>query len=86
MLRQNACYQELYHRHKEDYQARYPERSLMFAHKHGLRIAQKILYAGLWEMWRQVYGLPAPFPYVFDILKHDAEHRITIQEFYRKPE
>ncbi|MDP2932146.1 MAG: hypothetical protein Q8O05_06610 [Chloroflexota bacterium] len=85
MLRQNPCYQELYHRHKADYQARYPERPKMFAHKHGLRIAQKILYAALWEKWRQACGLPAPFPYVFDILKHDSGRRFTIEDFYSKP-
>ncbi len=56
----------------------------MFAHKHGLRIAQKILYSALWEKWREAYGLPAPFPYVFDILKHDDDRRITIEDFYRK--
>jgi hypothetical protein len=86
MLRQNPGYQELYYRHKADYQERYPDRAKMFAHKHGLRIAQKVLYAALWEKWRQAYGLPAPFPYVFDILKHDSGRRITIEDFYRKPE
>lgn len=85
MLRQNPFYQELYYQHKADYQARYPEKPKMFAHKHGLRIAQKILYSTVWEKWRQVYGLPAPFPYVFDILKHDSGRRITIEDFYRKP-
>lgn len=86
MLRQNPGYQELYHRHKDDYRERYPERPKMFAHKHGLRIAQKILYACLWEKWRQSCGLPAPFPYVFDILKHDSGRRFTIEDFYRQPE
>ncbi len=85
MLRQNHFYQELYHRHKADYRERYPERAKMFAHKHGLRIGQKILYACLWEKWREAYGLPAPFPYVFDILKHDSGQRITIEDFYSKP-
>jgi len=83
MLRQNDFYQELYHQHKKDYQGRHPERALMFAHKHGLRIGQKILYACLWEKWREAYGLLAPFPYVFDILKHDSGRRITIEDFYR---
>ena len=85
MLRQNDFYRGLYYQHKADYQERYPEKPKMFAHKHGLRIAQKILYAALWEKWRQAYGLPAPFPYVFDLLKHDGERRINIEDFYRKP-
>jgi len=84
MLRQNDFYQELYHLHKADYRERYPERALMFAHKHGLRIAQKIIYSCLWEKWREAYGLPAPFPYIFDILRHDSGRRITIEDFYRK--
>ena len=47
MLRQNPGFREFYYRHKEDYQGRYPERKKMFAHKHGLRIPQKILYAAI---------------------------------------
>jgi len=86
LLKQNPFYQDLYHQHKEDYLARYPDRARMFAHKHGLRIAQKILYACLWKEWREAYGLPAPFPYVFDILKHDSDRMITIQDFHAKPE
>ncbi len=85
MLRQNHGYHELYYRHKADYRERYPERPNMFAHKHGLRIAQKVLYAALWEKWRQVNGLPAPFPYVFDILKHDSGRRFTVEDFYPNP-
>jgi len=86
MLKQNPFYQELYYKHKEDYLARYPDKPRMFAHKHGLRIAQKILYACLWEKWRQAFGLPTPLPYVFDILKHDSGRVITIQDFHAKPE
>jgi len=83
MLRQNPFYQELYHKHKSDYEVRHPGRPRMFAHKHGLRIGQKVLYACLWEKFRQAYNLPAPFPYVFDILKHDASRRITIEDFWQ---
>lgn len=86
MLKQNPFYQELYYKHKADYQERYPDKPKMFAHKHGLRIAQKILYACLWEKWRQAFGLPTPLPYVFDILKHDSGRAITIQDFHAKPE
>jgi len=84
MLKLNYFYQSLYERHKEDYQTRYPESRKMFAHKHGLRVAQKVLYSTLWERWRQAYGLPAPFPYVFDILKHSSGHRITLEDFQQK--
>ena len=86
LLKQNPFYHELYLSHKADYRARYPEKPLMFAHKHGLRIAQKVLYACLWEKWRLGYGLPAPQPYVFDILKHDDGHLIVVEDFQAKPD
>lgn len=84
MLRQNTFYQEIYYREKESYRTRYPDKPKMFAHKHGLRIGQKVLYSAIWEVWRRAYGLPAPFPYVFDILKHDADRRMTIADFQTK--
>jgi hypothetical protein len=84
MMMQNPFYQELYYKHKADYVARYPDRPPMFAHKHGLRIPQKVLYGCLWMKWRECYGLPAPLPYVFDILKHDSGRMITIEDFYRR--
>lgn len=84
MLKQNPFYKDLYDRHKADYLTRYPDKPRMFAHKHGLRIAQKVLYACLWTKWREAFGLPAPFPYVFDILKHDSGHMITIEDFHAK--
>lgn len=76
---------ELYHKHKELYKVKYPARPLMFAHLHGRRIAQKILYACLWEQWRIAYGLPAPWPYAFAILHHDSGGRFTIADFYDPP-
>lgn len=85
MLRQNPFYQNLYYEHKEDYHNRYPDAPPMFCHKHGLRIGQKVLYACLFREWRKLYGLPAPMPYVFDILKHSDGHLITIEDFYTKP-
>lgn len=84
MLQQNPFFHELYMRHKEDYMSRYPEKAKMFAHKHGLRIAQKILYACLWKVWRERLGLPAPFPYVFAMLKHDDGGMINLEEFYER--
>lgn len=81
LLKQNSFYHELYTKHKADYRARYPEKPLMFAHKHGLRIGQKVFYACLWAKWREGYNLPAPMPYVFDILKHDSGRIFTIEDF-----
>ena len=84
LLRSGGFAKGLYDKHKADYVLRYPDRPAMFAHKHGLRIAQKILYACLWEKWREAYNLPAPWPYAFTILYHEPDHRITIVDFYSK--
>jgi len=81
MLMQNPFFHELYLMHKADYLARYPDKPLMFAHKHGQRISQKVFYSCLWKCWREAYGLPAPYPYVFDILKHSDGHLIDISDF-----
>lgn len=83
MLRQNSFYQELYYGHKDDYRQRHADSPKMFAHKHGLRIAQKILYSCLWRQWRLCYALTISEPYVYDMMKHDDGRIITLDEFYR---
>lgn len=85
LLRTEGLGQELYYKHKADHRARHSG-PLMFAHKHGMRIPQKILYACLWEQWRLAYGLPSPWPYAFAILNHDSGSRITISDFYNESE
>lgn len=83
MLRQNPFYQGLYYSHKEDYRQRYSDSPKMFAHKHGLRIGQKILYSCLWKQWRLCYALTISEPYVYDMMKHDDGRIITLDEFYQ---
>jgi len=61
-----------YRLHKQRYRERYPDKPRLFADKHGLRVAQKILDACAWKVWREAYNLPAPEPYAFDILKHEG--------------
>ena len=73
---------QIYQDEKETYRRRYPERPKMWAHKHGLRIAQKILYACAWREWRLAYGLSAPDPYAFDILKHDSGRLVRFSDIY----
>ena len=85
LLRTKGLGKEIYDKEKARYREKYPDKAKMFAHKHGLRIAQKLLYACLWEKWREAYGLPAPWPYAFDILNHDDTGRITIEDFYKRP-
>ena len=82
-LRSGGKLYEIYLREKERYGQKYPERPKMYAHKHGLRIAQKILYACLWKQWREAYNLPAPWPYAFAILHHEGKP-IEIQDLYDK--
>jgi len=84
LVRSNPFGYRLYLVHKKDYLTRYPEKPLMFAHKHGQRIPQKILYFCLWREARLAYGLPAPDPYAFDILKHDDGSMIRISDFYEQ--
>lgn len=58
------------------------ETPALWAHKHGLRIALKILDFCAWKVWREAYGLPVPDPYAFDILKHPQEHLIAFADLY----
>jgi hypothetical protein len=83
MLKQNPFFHELYSEHKADYLERYPKAPGMFAHKHGLRIAQKVLYGCLYRKWRELYGLPAPLPYPYEILKHNGK-MIELEDFYKR--
>nr|AJG38125.1 hypothetical protein [bacterium enrichment culture clone fosmid MGS-K1] len=62
------------------------ETPALWAHKHGLRIALKILDFCAWKAWREAYGLPAPDPYAFDILNHPREHLISFGDLYDKLE
>ncbi|MDA0771070.1 MAG: hypothetical protein O2821_12750 [Chloroflexi bacterium] len=59
-----------------------PDKQKIYRHKSALRLTQKLLYACLWREHRLAYGLDAPMPYAFDLLKHDLGHYITIQDFY----
>jgi len=82
--RSNGELRRLYERYRLFYDTKYPDRAKMFNFKAALRASQKILYACLWEQWRISYGLEAPWPYAFDILKHPNGHRITITDLYDK--
>lgn len=86
ILRSGGKLYDIYVRYKERYTAKYPGRAKMFNHKAALRVTQKILYAALWREWRLAYGLPAPQPYAFDILKHDDGGYIRITDLYDEPE
>jgi hypothetical protein len=75
----------MYEQNRAMVDAKNLDRAKLFDFKDALRRTQKILYACLWEEWRKGYGLDAPWPYAFAILKHDDGSRITIKDFYDKP-
>ena len=81
MLRSQGRLYDWYILFKERYTAKYPDRPKLFNHKGALRLTQKCLYSALWREWRVAYGLPAPEPYAFDILRHNGK-LITIEDFY----
>jgi len=75
---------ELYDRFRAHEEERFPEKVKMFRFKSAVRKTQKLLYACLWREWRLAYGLPAPDPYAFGILKHDNGNLIRIRDLYGK--
>lgn len=60
----------------------HPTKQKMFKHKGALRKTQKLLYACLWREWRRAYGLPAPEPYAFEILRHNRNSLLRIEDLY----
>lgn len=85
ILRCQGRMKEWYDRFREEVDGRHPDRAKMFNMKDALRRTQKVLYACFWREWRLAYGLPAPEPYAFAILKHDGGGLITISDFYEPP-
>jgi hypothetical protein len=65
----------MYEQNRAMVDAKNLDRAKLFDFKDALRRTQKILYACLWEEWRKGYGLDAPWPYAFAILKHDDGSR-----------
>jgi len=45
----------------------------------------KLFLSNFWQTWREAEGLPAPLPYVFDILKHPQGHLINPWDMVKKP-
>ncbi|MFQ5826064.1 MAG: hypothetical protein ACE5IA_01790 [Dehalococcoidia bacterium] len=82
ILRGQGKLADIYYQKKEEYWSRHPDRIKNYAHLHGLRMAQKLLYACLWEQWRQAYGLPATWPYAFAILRHHQNGCVRIHDLY----
>ena len=74
----------VYDRFRAEEEERFPDKVKMFRFKSAQRKTQKMLYACLWREWRRAYGLPAPDPYAFGILKHADEHMVRIEDLYGK--
>lgn len=76
----------LYQRYLQFKELEPPDKIKMFRHKSALRKTQKVLYACAWREWRQAYGLPAPDPYAFAILKHGGDGGpIRFSDLYDTP-
>lgn len=73
---------ERYQEFRERYDAAYPEGPKLFNHKRAQRAVQKLLYGCLWREHRLTYGLTAPDPYAFDILKHRDGSLVRIEDLY----
>jgi len=54
-------------------------------HNRSFRHTIKLFLSHFWQTWREAEGLPAPLPYVFDILKHPSGHMISPWEMVKKP-
>lgn len=55
------------------------------AHNRAFRHMIKLFLSHFWQTWREAEGLPAPDPYVFDILKHPSGHLISPGDMVKKP-
>ncbi|MBA7711851.1 hypothetical protein ES703_120818 [subsurface metagenome] len=55
------------------------------AHNRAFRHMIKLFLSHFWQIWRVAECLPAPDPYVFDILKHPSGHLISPWDMVKKP-
>jgi len=81
LLRQRDTYYEYYLNQKEIHSGLTP------AHRHNraFRHMIKLFLSHFWQTWREAEGLPAPAPYVFDILKHPEGHIIAPRDMVKQP-
>lgn len=84
LLRSGGKLYEHYVKVRAHYDAKYPDRPKMWNFKAALRGTQKVLYACLWEVWREEYGLPTPLPYAYAMLQHDISRKFVMADFYDK--
>lgn len=81
LMRQKGPYYEYYLKQKDIHSA------LPTAHCHNrsFRHMIKLFLSHFWQTWREAEGLPAPLPYVFEILNHPEGHLITPQDMVKQP-
>lgn len=90
MIRSGGRTREWYDLFRAQVDAKHPDRVKIWNFKGAQRLTQKLLYSCLWAEWRRAYGLPAPEPYAFAILRHanpagepdPAGRLVTIEDFY----
>lgn len=81
LLLQKDSYYQYYLRQRE----KHSQLPLRHSHNRAFRHMIKLFLSNFWQTWREAEGLPAPLPYVFDILKHPTGHLISPWDMVKKP-
>lgn len=79
---QKGTYYDYYLQQKEVHSSLKP----IHRHNRAFRHMIKLFLSHFWFKWREAEGLPAPLPYVFDILKHPSGHMIKPEDMAKQPE
>jgi hypothetical protein len=76
LIRKNSPYRPIYEKAREKYDTEEDYKDWTKAHKHmaALRKVKKLFLAHLWEVWRDLEGLPISEPYVLEHGGHVHKH------------
>lgn len=76
IIRKASPYRPIYEKAREKYETdiRYKEWTKAHYHMAALRKVKKLFLAHLWEVWRDMEGLPIRPPYVLDQGGHTSKH------------
>ncbi len=78
-LRSNSPYRRIYDSAREEYASKHPDWTPAHQHNAAMRKMIKVWLAHLWQVWREMEGLPVTQPWIADESPH---HRImTPEEF-----
>ncbi|XAI95461.1 hypothetical protein [Microcystis phage Mvi-JY20] len=77
-IRNRGPYRDDYDRAKAEYAEKYPEKSAAHIHKMAMRKASKLFLSHLWQVWREMEGLPSDDAYILTVGRHT--HKIHPHE------